>query len=88
MLIHDSPLIHLTVVIRGAVRSLIWLRCTICSDVRVHGSRESKEIRAKVTLILAQLGLRILAATLLPKTHMNIYTSSNIPILQCPPVWC
>jgi hypothetical protein len=35
-------------------------------------------------LILAGLGLRILATTLLPKTHMNIYTSSNIPILLLP----
>jgi hypothetical protein len=82
MLIHDSPLIHLMVVIRGAVHGLVWQCCMIRSDVRVYGSRKSKEIWAKVTLIPAQLGLRILTTMLLPKTHMNIYTSSNIPILH------
>jgi hypothetical protein len=54
-------------------------------DVRVHGSHKSEEIWAKVTLIPARLGLRILATMLLPKTHMNIYTSSNIPILHIYP---
>jgi hypothetical protein len=48
MLVRNSPLIRLTVVVREVVRGLVWLHCMIHSDVRVHSSRESEEIQAKV----------------------------------------